>query len=221
VFPEQELKQLARFFRQTQKLSRLAIYDIAAGRTLPPGAGALAGQFPDGLIRLGLQPGEAVAPPSTSAVQDTWSAFCHGRRNVEDWRQPGFGAETLRKWVQARNGGTARIAWDLVAVAWDYTATERGGYPGYDDATKNMPLPAERNRLAAELIQQTASTVTFGGFSSDLYILHENSRTAAHDGRDGSFYECLKRGEAYAGYYREPWEEIVAIYRNLRESEQR
>ena len=25
-------------------------------------------------------------------------------------------------------------------MAWDYSATERGGYPGYDDAAKNMPF---------------------------------------------------------------------------------
>jgi len=80
-----------------------------------------------------------------------------------------------------------------------------------------MPLPAGRNRAAARLIRETAQATVFAGFSSDLYILHENSRTAAHDGKENSFYECLKRGEEYRGYYRGPLEEIAGIYRGMRE----
>jgi hypothetical protein len=90
--------------------------------------------------------------------------------------------------------------WDLVAVAWDYAASSRGGYPGYDDAEKNMPLPEGRNVLAAQMIRETARPSAFGGFSSDLYILH------------GSFYETLKRGEVYRGYYAAPFQDIVRIY---------
>ena len=109
------------------------------------------------------------------------------------------------------------VAWDLIVVAWDYAATERGGYPGYDDAAKNMPLPAGRNRLAAEEILRTAKVGCMAGFSSDLLILQANSAHPAHDGLQASFYETLKRGEAYRGYYSVPFQEIVAIYNGLRD----
>lgn len=148
-------------------------------------------------------------------VQDTWSGFCHGRRNEEDWRQAGFGAETLRKWVAARNAGATRVAWNLIAVAWDYSKTERGAYPGYDDAEKNMPLPAGRNGLAAELIRANGRAETFGGFSCDLYILNENSRSEKHDGKAGAFYATLKAGREYRGYYAAPFGEITSIMRAL------
>jgi hypothetical protein len=100
----------------------------------------------------------------------------------------------------------------LIVVAWDYSATQRGGYPGYDDAAKNMPLPAGRNRLAAEEILRTAQGL--GGFSSDLLILQANSR--AHDGPT-SFYETLKRGEVYRGYYSGPFQEIINIFKAIKE----
>ena len=126
-----------------------------------------------------------------------------------------FGAETLHKWLKNRNQQDRPVAWDLIVVAWDYSATERGGYPGYDDAAKNMPLPAGRNRLAAKLILQPARVGCFGGFSSDLLILQANSENPAHDGRQASFYETLKPGDPYQGYYAVPFQEIVAIYSGL------
>jgi hypothetical protein len=102
-------------------------------------------------------------------------------------------------------------------VAWDYSATERGGYPGYDDAAKNMPLPAGRNRLAADEILRTGHVGCVAGFSSDLLIFQANSANPAHDGPHASFYETLKRGEACRGYYSVPFDEIVAIYTGLRD----
>ena len=217
VFSDEELDALAAFFHERINSRRLAIYDIAAHREAGDSLAVLARRFPAGLIRLGLQPDEAIQAPFVGAVADTWSALCHGKRTEEDWRQEGFGAGTLRKWVLARNASPSPVAWNLVSVAWDYSATERGGYPGYDDAEKNMPLPAGRNHAAAELIRQTASPRALRGFSSDLYILQENSRSIAHDGPQRSFYECLKRGEDYHGYYGAPFQEIVAIYRQGRD----
>ena len=55
------------------------------------------------------------------------------------------------------------------------------------------------------------------GFSSDLLILQANSQHPAHDDVQASFYETLKRGEAYTGYYSVPFQEIVAIYSGLRD----
>ena len=215
VFTAGEARGLATFFYDTVNSNRLAVYDIQARREQGDALPVLAQQFPGGLVRLGLQPGEALAAPFTAAVQDTWSGFCHGTRNREDWAQPGFGAEALRSWVAERNAGSAAVAWNLIVVAWDYSATPRGGYPGYDDAAKNMPLPSGRNRAAAQLIVGASDKNHFGGFSSDLYILHENSRSAAHDGKTGAFYQTLREGRAYEGYYAAPFREVADIYRDV------
>lgn len=217
VFSAGELEAFVVRLRGALPSASIAIYDIAAKRDHTPFAGILTNHYHGGLVRLGLQPGEALAPPFRSAAQDTWSALCHGADTERDWRRPGFGAETLRKWVAERNGGEAPVAWNLITVAWDYSATERGGFPGYDDAEKNDPLPADRNRAAVDLIRSVAEERAFAGFSSDLCILHENSRSVPHDGREGSFYECLKRGEDYPGFYAVPLREITAIYREIRD----
>ena len=57
------------------------------------------------------------------------------------------------------------------------------------------------------------------GFSSDLLILQANSQHPAHDDVQASFYEALKRCEAYTGYYSVPFQEIVAIYHGLRDGQ--
>jgi hypothetical protein len=208
VFTDGELMSVCKF----SKWSRVAVYDVHAGRDQGSGLTVLAKH---GLIRVGLQPSEALAAPFTGAVADTWSALCHGLTN-DDWRSPGFGAETLRKWVAARNLSAVPVAWNLVTVAWDYSATKRGEYPGYDDANKNLPLPADRNRRAVADILATAAPGKLAGFSSDLLILQLNSASAAHDGKTGSFYETLKQGRDYDGFYAGPWREITAIYQVLR-----
>ena len=219
VFTAQEARSLADFFRETVNANCVAVYDIYASREQGDALPALANRFPGGLIRLGLQPGETLSAPFTAAVQDTWSGFCHGTRNSEDWSQPGFGAGTLRHWVAERNAGNVPIVWNLITVAWDYSATPRGGYPGYDDAAKNRHLPPGRNRASAALIAGAADLNRFGGFSSDLYILNENSRNAAHDGERGAFYKTLREGKEYNGYYAVPFREITDIYREAQNSQ--
>lgn len=215
VFSEEELRNLTAFLRDTINPSQLAVYDVFPNRDQGEGLGILAAVFPTGLIRLGIQPEEELEPPFSGAVEDTWSALCLGTRNT-DWENKGFGRDLLRGWIDRRNLHRLPIAWDLIAVAWDYSATERGEYPGYDDAEKNMPLPRGRNLLAAREILNSASGDCFAGFSSDLFILHANSLTGPHDGPEGSFYRTLKRGEIYNGYYREPFHEVVSIYRLLK-----
>jgi len=215
VFTADELASLCDFFKSHLQARCVAVYDVHAKRDHGAGLAVLAKHFPRGLVRVGLQPGEPLAEPFVAAVEDTWSGFCHGLTN-DDWRSAGFGAGTLRKWVAARNSSAAPVAWDLVAVAWDYSATKRGEYPGYDDANKNLPLPAGRNHLAAADILATAAPGKLGGFSSDLLILQLNSVSAAHDGARGAFYETLKQGRLYDGFYDGPWREIMAIYRALR-----
>jgi alpha-L-fucosidase len=215
VFTAEEVRELADFCRAEINAERVAVYDVYSKREQGEALALLAKSFTNGLIRVGVQPSETIAPPFVAGVQDTWSGFCHGTLNQEDWLQPGFGAETLRKWVEARNLEAKPTVWNLIVVAWDYKATARGGYPGYDDAEKNMPLPAGRNLLGAALITKTASHNTFAGFSSDLYILQENSRSAVHDGKSNSFYQTLREGKAYQGYYAAPFQEITKIYREL------
>jgi len=217
VFTAEEVRELSGFCRSEINPGRLAVYDVYSNRDQGDGLALLAKAFPDGLVRLGVQPSEKISLPFKAAVQDTWSGFCHGARNREDWLQSGFGAETLRKWVAERNAGDTPVAWNLVVVAWDYAATERGGYPGYDDAEKNMPLPAGRNKLGAGLIRQTAAKAKLAGLSSDLFILNENSRSAAHDGKDKAFYQTLREGKEYQGYYAVPFREITEIFRELAE----
>lgn len=211
VFEREALARTTAMLRDTLGAWQAGVYDVYAGRDQGPALAALAAAFPDGLIRVGLQPGEPLGPPYVAAVQDTWSGLCWGATH-DDWRAAGRGADTLRGWVAERNGGGRPIAWDLVTVAWDYTATAHGDYPGYDDAARNLPLPAGRNRLAAELIRDVAAPTEFGGFSSDLFILHVNSQHPNRDGPTRAFYECLKRGERYAGYFATPLNEIAEIY---------
>jgi hypothetical protein len=216
VFAVDELGRLAGFFKRAINPARIAVYDVYAGRDQGSGLATLSREFPAGIIRVGAQPDETIASPFVFAVQDTWSAFCHGKTN-NDWQQPGFGRQTLRKWVEKRNTGRQPVAWDLIVVAWDYAATKRGEYPGYDDARKNMPLPAGRNALAAQEILRSAKRDGLAGFSSDIFILHVNSRSPTHDGPDGGFYETLKRGEVYRGYYAVPFNEMTALFRELKQ----
>jgi len=197
----------------------LAVFDVYPDRDQGPGLDVLAEAFPGRLIRLGIQPDEKLAPQFVAAVQDTWSGLCHGKTNA-DWLSPGFGAETFRRWVEARNGVGYPTAWDLIVVAWDYSTTARGEYPGYDDANKNMPLPVGRNVLAVGEVLRIAKPANLAGFSSDLTILQANSVKNPHDGLRDSFYDSLKRGQVYRGYYREPFAEMTAIYRRLRDGKQ-
>ncbi len=215
VFSAAELRRLSHFFKKEIDADVLGIFDILPRRDQGESLTLLAEEYPRGLIRVGLSPEEKASRPFVAAVQDTWSGLCHGTTNA-DWGDVGFGAEALRRWVRARNGEDTPIVWNLIVVAWDYSTTERGGYPGYDDAAKNMPLPAGRNRLAAEEIRRAAAPGRFAGFSSDLTILQVNSHHPNHDGAEKSFYATLKRGEDYGGYYAVPFREIVSIYREMK-----
>jgi len=214
VFGRAEIRRMAEFFKGRVNPQRIAVYDVYANRDLREAAEELASGYPQGLIRVGIQPEEKIAPPYGSAVQDTWSGLCHGKTNA-DWLDRGFGAEALRAWVVERNRQERPVAWNLVVVAWDYSATERGVYPGYDDAAKNMPLPEGRNRLAVREILREARPGRLAGFSSDLLILQANSHHPARDGPQASFYATLKRGEPYRGYFGVPFQEIAAIFKAL------
>lgn len=216
VFTPDELRRLARFCKEHINARYIGWYDVMPNRPQADDLAVLAEAFPRGIVRVGIQPDEQIDPRCALVVQDTWSGFCHGKTN-EDWASPGFGRETLAGWIDFRRGSSAPVSWDLIVVAWDYRPTLRGEYPGYDDAAKNMPLPAGRNWMAARLVADRCQPRGLAGFSSDLWILEANSRNVAHDGRDRSFYQTLKRGEPYQGYYAVPFREVTAIYRHLRQ----
>lgn len=216
VFAPEELRAFCRELKDL-RVDRVAVYDIYPNRDQGACLPVLEQEFKGGVLRVGLQPGEKLAAPYLGAVEDTWSAFCHGKTN-EDWTSPGFGRDTLRTWIEERNAGAAPIAWDLIVVAWDYAVTKRGEYPGYDDAEKNMPLPEGRNRLAVHEILRLADPKRLAGLSSDLFILQVNSAGKAHDGPTRAFYQSLRSGKPYAGYYAAPLNEIAALYHQLRDS---
>ncbi len=215
VFSAEELTQLTDLFRRSVNDKSIAIYDVYSNRDQGKALKLLQSRYPTGIHRVGIQPTEKFTKPYVGYVQDTWSAFCHGKTNI-DWQDRGFGIDTLRKWLQERNQCPHSIAWNLIVVAWDYSATDRGGYPGYDDAEKNMPLPTGRNFWAANEILKQAKPKHFAGFSSDLFILQINSQSKNHDGLDGSFYETLRRGEVYRGYYSVPFQEVTKIFTDIR-----
>jgi len=215
VFAPDELRRLALFCKEHVNARHIGWYDVMPDREQGEPLAVLAEVFPRGIVRVGIQPDEKIDPRCAMVVQDTWSGFCHGKTH-EDWLSPGFGAQTLIRWIDLRKDSPVPVSWDLIVVAWDYQPTQRGEYPGYDDAAKNMPLPAGRNWLGARLVADHCNPSVLAGFSSDLWILEANSKHAAHDGRAASFYQTLRRGEPYRGYYRVPFDEVTAIYRHLR-----
>ena len=215
VFSPDELRRLTRFCKAHVSPARFGWYDVMPDRPQEADIAILAEEFPRGLVRIGIQPDEKIDPRCSRVVQDTWSAFCHGKTH-DDWYSPGFGRQTLAGWVAARRESPAPVSWDLIVVAWDYQPTQRGEYPGYDDANRNMPLPAGRNRLAARMILESCAPAAMAGFSSDLFILQANSRSRSHDGPDQDFYSRLRKGEPYRGYSAGAFDEGTAIYRELR-----
>ncbi len=68
VFSRDELGRLAAFFKRAVHPSRIAVYDVHAGRDPGRGLAALSREFPAGIIRVGAQPEEAIAPPFVAAV---------------------------------------------------------------------------------------------------------------------------------------------------------
>jgi hypothetical protein len=215
VFSAKEITQLTGTFRRSVNDQNIAIYDIYSNRDQGTALKQLQRQYPNGIVRIGIQPTEKLSIPYVGFVQDTWSGFCHGKTNI-DWQDRGFGRDTLRKWVRDRNQSPHAVTWNLIVVAWDYSTTKRGSYPGYDDAEKNMPLPAGRNLLAMNEILRQAKPNRITGFSSDLFILQINSQSKNHDRLDGSFYETLRRGDIYRGHYSVPFQEVTKIFANIR-----
>lgn len=215
VFKPGELRRVLQFCKEHINARSIGWYDVMPDRPQQEELAILNEYFPQSIIRVGIQPEEKIDPRCSRVVEDTWSGLCAGKTN-EDWASPGFGREFLLKWIEFRRGSKVPVSFDLIVVAWDYLPTARGEFPGYDDASRNMPLPAGRNGLAARLILDQCDPKALAGFSSDLFILQANSKHKTHDGPENSFYQTLKRGEPYNGYYAVPFKELTLIYRQLR-----
>ena len=174
------------------------------------------------LVRIGLQPGEILHSSYLSGVEDTWTAECQGLNN-KLWETPVFykgtdiyGRKLLEEWVMERiNGENRKIVWDMIPVAWDYDApVDSFGYicPG-DDALINDPPILGRIDLCDEYIQKCyeggIKNKKFGGYACDLHILEANSSGKPER---PTFYEQLRLGKPYLGYYSVTMEEIARLY---------
>lgn len=174
------------------------------------------------LIRVGLQPGEPLSQHMAGGVEDTWTAECQGLTN-ELWENPvvvngtdNYGRKLLHEWIMERiNGEERRIVWDMIPVAWDYDEpVDSLGYvcPG-DDALINDPPMKGRIELCDQYIakwyKENNAESKFFGYSCDLHILEANSY-----GRPErpSFYQQLKSGNPYRGYFAEGMDEIASVY---------
>lgn len=178
-----------------------------------------------GLVRVGVQPGEKMNSYFQSGVQDTWSAECQGNTN-DLWENPRYykgsnkyGRRLLNDWVNERITGESRkIIWNLIPVAWDYDAPlDPFSYifPGDDALINDPPIPG-RLKLSKDYIvswyQNGTSNKLFGGFSCDLHILEANSYGKPER---PSFYEQLRSGKEYNGYFSEAMNEIAEVYSEL------
>jgi hypothetical protein len=202
LFTTNELRSLISFFKKEVNPRRLAVLNVGSNANEMVALRVLAAEYPGGLINAGLKPDEPLAEPFSGAVENAEAALCEGKAN-DDWQQAGSGRGTLNKCVQSRNENSLPVAWNLgVIVA--------------GDSGKTMVLPSGRNTIAATEILHFATPALIAGFSADLQHLQCDSRSLAHDGLSYSFYEMLKRGNVYVGYYARPFHEVVKTYKTLR-----
>jgi hypothetical protein len=228
-FTNNELTELAAWCKQNINSNELGIYDVyvrqSVGSAQDLQLTELSAQVQIALVRVGVQPGERMNSYFFAGVQDTWSAECQGLTN-ELWENARYykgsnkyGRRLLQEWVNERlNGDTRKITWNLIPVAWDYDdPLDPFGYifPGDNALTNDPPVPG-RLHLSQQYIiswypRGTANRL-FGGFSCDLHILEANSY-----GRPESptFYEQLRSGQPYQGYFANAMKEVAEVYENL------
>ena len=229
-FTDDELVSLAEWCTANINETEFGIYDVyirqESGSPQDVQLAALRARTGCRLVRIGLQPGEALNPNCVSAVEDTWTAECQGIDN-ELWQNPVtvggtdiYGKKLLESWVQERlDDNSTRIVWDLIPVAWDYdNPPDEFGYvcPG-DDALINDPPIEGRLMLCHECIAgkypSGMMTPEFGGYSCDLHILQANS---AGRPEHPSFYEQISAGKKYEGYFSGAMDQISEIYNSIR-----
>lgn len=213
IFSAAEAQKLAGFFKTEVNPARLALINADNSARQAPCLEILAGEFKNGLLRLGLSLGEKLNRPFAGGVRDTWTVFCTGRNN-EEWEKADAGLDAVRNRIAATNNEPFRVSWKLIVAAADSTTTNASVMR--DDPERNAPLPDGRNLIMATELLRHAQPAAFTGFNCDLQALQASSQSVSHDGSGYAFYEMLKRGQTYVGYYARPFHEIVKIYGDLR-----
>jgi hypothetical protein len=198
VFSPAEIKAFTTFLRKDLKVMRLG---IAGSHQSEPMLDGLATEFK--LVNMDLQLGQKPGTPFSAGLQDTCPALGDGQ-TPEEWEQKGL----ARIRSSAQSGDGLPRGFSLGA-----TMSLR---PGVSDPEKEAILQARRNALAAAEIVAAVPSQSFNGFSVDLVALQAASRAVSHDGSGYAFYEMLKRGHIYVGFYARSFHEIVGIYETLR-----
>ncbi len=225
-FTDVEIAALAKWSLGNIQPVEFGIYDVyvrhAPGSKQDVQLSMLRKVIGNRLIRVGLQPGEVLNKNMAGGVEDTWTAECQGLTN-DLWENPvmikgsdKFGRKLLEEWVMERiNGDDRRIVWDKIPVAWDYDKpVDSLGYvcPG-DDALINDPPIKGRIELCDNYISKwykdNKAEHKFFGYSCDLHILEANSYGKPER---PSFYQQIKNGFPYTGYFSEGMREIAAVY---------
>ena len=228
-FTDDELISLAKWFQENFGLE-IGIFDVytrqSGGSVQDVQLTKLKAAVGDNLVFVGFQPGVTLSQHFKRAVEDTWTAECQGNTN-ELWSNPlggqNVGRKLLDQWVLDRVRFESRpITWDLIPVAWDYeetTAKDEYGYicPG-DNALYNDPPIPGRLKLSKEAIfshyEGGWKNQRLGGLSCDLTILQANSAGCRRDKTD--FYEALRVGKVYEGYFAGAMNEIAEIYESVK-----
>lgn len=228
-FTDAELVSFAKWCKTNINSKEFGIYDVyvrqSSGSRQDLQLGYLNENVPIDLVRVGIQPGERLNSYYSSGVQDTWSAECQGNTN-ELWENPRYykgtnkyGRKLLEEWVKARiDENDRKIVWNLIPVAWDYDAPlDPFSYifPGDDALINDPPIPG-RLVLSKDYIiswhPEGTKNKLFGGLSCDLHILEANSY-----GRPESptFYDKLRSGQPYEGYFAAAVNEVGEVFQSL------
>ncbi len=180
----------------------------------------------DNLVFVGAQPNVPLCEHFKRAVQDTWTAECQGNTN-ELWSNPiggqNVGKKLLEQWVSDRVRNEDRpITWDLIPVAWDYeetTAKDQYGYicPGDNALYNDPPIPGRLVLCKDAIFGQYPGSwknEKLAGLSCDITILQANSAGCTRD--KDSFYEAIRTGKEYKGYFAGAINEIAEIYESVK-----
>ncbi len=229
-FSNSEIASLAQWCEENINKSEFGIYDVyvrqSIGSVQDLQLTEIKSQTKLNLVRVGIQPGEKLNSYYHSAVQDTWSAECQGLTN-ELWEHPRYfsgtnkyGRRLLNEWVNERiNGESRKIIWNLIPVAWDYDSPlDPFSYvfPGDDALINDPPIPGRlvlSKKYILSWYTEGSSNRLFGGFSCDLHILEANSFGKPER---PSFYEQLRKGLPYTGYFSGAMNEVAEVYDSLK-----
>jgi len=222
-FTNDELKSFVQFLKtniNSQAIAVMDVYNIQLDKNRSQCSQLTLIKDTHGgeLHRVGLQYSESLGQPFTHAVIDAYSGLASGKTKGDWMTKCGFNSngneisaeKMLRQWVKLRVNSSVNVAWNLIAVAKDYTQKAPCG----EDTVKDVPLEAGRNSLVRDLIIEEypggVENPLFKGFSFDFKVLDDYAKY--FDAKDRRPYTMLRSGAAYAGYYSAPLNEIAKIF---------